>query len=333
MSDNVSNRDKWNFSQDLAIPTSDYLKKKNKMISDEYLEMLARTQGIFKYDGMPETLSARRVELVTQTEGYSFIADVENPASPYKSGLYALKGFAGGVLDPDLLPTQATINNVALGYNKILTIGKDCVMIPNDSCFIGLNPMFSKYACLYAEAMISLRYALINSRLASISYADNSQTIKDLKKLFENIENGESIHGVGGNPFFEGLKNTIYSQGQSETLKEIIETIQYVKSSWYLDLGLQANYNMKREAINGEEVGMNEDTLLPLIDDMLLQRRKAFDKVNEMFGTNIKVSLSSAWKVIRDAIVESKKDDDKNGKDDKPNNDDTSKEENENDKD
>ena len=329
MSDNISNRDKWDFSQDLAIPTSDYLKKKNEMIRDEYLQMLTRTQRIFEYDDLPDTLSARRFELVTQTEGYSFIADVKKPASPYKNGLYALKGFAGGVRDPNLLATQATINNVALGYNKILTIGKDCVMIPNDSCFIGLNPMFSKYACLYAEAMISLRYALVNSRLASISYADNAQTIKDLKKLFENIENGESIHGVGGNPFFEGLKNTIYSQGQSETIKEIIETIQYVKSSWYLDLGLQANYNMKSEAINGEEVGMNEDTLLPLIDDMLLQRQKGFKKVNEMVGTNIKVRLSSAWKVIRDAIVESKKDDDKG---DKPKNDE-SKEDNENDKD
>ena len=53
MSDNVSNRNKWNFSQDLAIPTSDYLKKKNEMIRDEYLQMLTRTQRIFEYDDLP----------------------------------------------------------------------------------------------------------------------------------------------------------------------------------------------------------------------------------------------------------------------------------------
>ena len=52
---------------------------------------------------------------------------------------------------------------------------------------------------------------------------------------------------------------------------------------------------MKRESLNDDEIAANEDTLKPLIDDMLEQRQIAIDEVNKMFGTNIKVSLNSSW--------------------------------------
>ena len=85
-------------------------------------------------------------------------------------------------------------------------------------------------------------------------------------------------------------------------LKDVIETYQYLKGSWYNELGLNANYNMKRESINESESDMNEDALLPLIDDMLKSREIAVEQINKMFGTDIKVELSSSWKKIRDEI-------------------------------
>ena len=40
---------------------------------------------------------------------------------------------------------------------------------------------------------------------------------------------------------------------------------------------------------------MNNDALLPLVDDMLKCRERSAEKVNEMFGTEISVSLASSW--------------------------------------
>ena len=54
---------------------------------------------------------------------------------------------------------------------------------------------------------------------------------------------------------------------------------------------------MKRESINSNESQLNEDQLHPLIDDMLTERREAIEKVNSMFGTNIRVDFNSAWEV------------------------------------
>ena len=52
---------------------------------------------------------------------------------------------------------------------------------------------------------------------------------------------------------------------------------------------------MKRESINSNEAQLNEDALLPLVDDMLECRRLAIEKINTMFGTNIQVYLDSSW--------------------------------------
>jgi hypothetical protein len=76
----------------------------------------------------------------------------------------------------------------------------------------------------------------------------------------------------------------------------LIESQQYIRATWFNDLGLNANYNMKRESINSGESQLNDDALLPLVDNMLECRKIAVDKINAMFDTSISVDLASAWK-------------------------------------
>jgi hypothetical protein len=52
---------------------------------------------------------------------------------------------------------------------------------------------------------------------------------------------------------------------------------------------------MKREAINANEAQMNEDSLLPLIDDMIQCRKEGLEQVKEMFGVDIGVEFASSW--------------------------------------
>ena len=78
-------------------------------------------------------------------------------------------------------------------------------------------------------------------------------------------------------------------------LTQFIELHQYLKGSMYNELGLNANFNMKREALGAGESGLNADILFPLVDDMLANRQECLDEVNKMFGTNIKVEFNSTW--------------------------------------
>ena len=59
---------------------------------------------------------------------------------------------------------------------------------------------------------------------------------------------------------------------------------------------------MKRESLNSVESQLNDDALLPLVNNMLQCRIDGFNKVNEKYGTNITVELNSSWKSNADAI-------------------------------
>ena len=75
----------------------------------------------------------------------------------------------------------------------------------------------------------------------------------------------------------------------------MIELQQYLKASWFNEIGLNANFNMKREYLSTEEIQASTDLLIPLSDDMLMCREQGIKAVNELFGTNISVKKNSAW--------------------------------------
>lgn len=322
MASKVPNRQDWKFGADLTFG-GNILLDKDALISQYQTYMLDRTHRMFTYDGLDDdsvkdTFSVRRCETVTQMNSYCFLVKVDSPAKPYKKGIYALNGFLGSVVDPFGIPTEATINNVALNFNKILKIGKDCVLYPNDTSFTGLQPVFSLYASLLADVDISLRYALINSRIPNMFNGTESQVAEDVQKIYEDIDAGKKLFGcVITNPFFDGFKNAINTNSKEGLIKELLEAKQYLMSNWFIFLGLNSNYNMKREAINSTESGMNEDALIPLVDDMLHVRNDALEKANKLWGTHLSVRLDSAWAEVHEDYKEESQEGDKSPLEDK----------------
>lgn len=276
------------FMQAIGTPGIRYSPRaKGKNITDIIGYMLARSQAMFQYKGLPDSIPQRNLELYLQMNGNAGIAE-------YGGVLYAFRGGLGGEPDPYYMPTIFTVSNPALNFSRNYRIGEECIIIPNDSLYMGLIPMFSRYASSLVESELSLHVALINTRLIDLITAQTSRSKEAAIKMLSDIENGEL--GVILDQTLDGsIKAFPYSQSQNRTITELIEGIQYLKASWYNELGLNANYNMKRESINSGESQLNNDALLPLVDDMLRCRQNAIDKVNALFGTDITVSLSSSW--------------------------------------
>ena len=252
--------------------------------------MLARTQSMFKYDNLPDTIPQRMLELYLQSKGNCVITNVNGE-------LYALVGGLGGEPDAYYRPTLYTVANPFLKFNKVLKINEDCVLIYNDSLMTGLMPMFSRYATQLVENDISMNIADINSRIISLISATDDRTRISAQQYLKDVTDGK-LGIIADNSLIneDSIKAQVFgNSSSSETIKNLIEYHRYIKASWFNDLGLNANYNMKREAINSSESALNDDALLPLIDDMLKCRKDAVDKINKMFGTNITVSLNSSW--------------------------------------
>ena len=257
--------------------------------------MLNRTQSMFKWNGLPETIPERNLELMLQINGNVGVASVEGL-------LYAFCGGLGGEPNPYYMPTLYTVANPALKLSKNYVIDGDIIIIPNDTMYMGLIPMFERYAKAITETELSIELANINSRIISLISAGDDKTKASAEKYIEDIIKGKPSV-IGANAFLEGVKAQPYATtGNSNIMKSLIELEQYLKASWYNELGLNANYNMKRESINSGESQLNNDMLLPLVDDMLKRRKEGAEKVNDMFGTSITVELASAWEDNQEEI-------------------------------
>lgn len=257
--------------------------------------MLNRSQQMFKYRGLPDTIPARMLELYLQTSGYCAIAE-------YEGKLYAYIGGQGGEPDEYYRPTLFTVANPYQGFSKNLKIGSECILIRNDSLELGMLPLYHRYAYHLTENELSLLVSDINSRITSLISASDDRTKESALQYLGDIESGK-LGVIGETAFLEGLRTQPYS-GQSGrgVLTDLIEYEQYLKASWYNEIGLDANFNMKRESINTTEAKMNSDALLPLIDDMITCRREAMEQVNALFGTSITVDYTSAWEDNQEQI-------------------------------
>lgn len=251
--------------------------------------MLNRTQKIFEWKGLPDTIPERILEMYLQINGHCAFMRHEN-------NLYVYTGGLGGEPDVYYRPTLYTIANPAQRIDINAIIDKDCIVMLNDSTLTGLIPMFQRYAYNMTETEISLYVANINSRIISLISAQDDNTAKSAQKYISDIMDGK-LGVIGEAKFFEDLKATPFSaSGSHGIITDLIELMQYNKASWFNEIGLNANYNMKRESINSNESQLNNDALSPLVDDMLDNRKFYSEKVNEMFGTNITVDLASSWK-------------------------------------
>lgn len=265
---------------------------KTRLINDIVRYMLIRTQAMFEYTGLPETIPQKFLEAYVQSSGFAGIVKV-------RGELYAMWGGLGGVPDVYYQPTVLTVANPALHYDGSLEIGKDCEIIRNDFLFEGLKPLCSRYATLLAENFISIRMASINKRTQTFLRADNDRDKDAADKFVKDLVDGK-LSAVMTTPFFDGITAQPYGQNSgSSQITELTELHQYLESKWFNELGLQANYNMKRESLSAAELGLNNDIMLPMIDQMLLCRQQDLEKVNAMYGTNISVKLSSAWEDVQ----------------------------------
>lgn len=265
----------------------EYVTDKRKSAQSYINYMLIRLQKMFKYDNLPDTIPREMLECYLLQGGSCFITKVNDK-------LYAFQGTMGGEPDPYYRPTLYIVANPALKFDKSLDLWKDGVLMRNDTLWLGLFPLMARYAALMSENIVTIRVADVMLRVVAMLTAPDDATRTAADMYLRKLEKGE-LGVVGENRFFEGVKLQSPPSNNGSYLTQFIELQQYLKASFYNEIGLNANYNMKREAIMEGESSLNEDSLLPLCDEMLRCRQEDVARVNEMYGTDISVEFDSAW--------------------------------------
>ena len=268
---------------------------KGMLLSSYIRYYLARLQSMFKYEGLPDSIPQKWLENYLIVNGSCVWIETEK-------GLIVTRAGIGGKPDEYYIPTECIVTNpyIQQQYNKIYTRDVDCVLMVNDTYAQGLLPLLKKYCALMVEADVSMNINCVMSRGTVLLSAIDDNTKDSARLWIKNLVSGD-LGVIGETPFLGANQEQDLTvnklSGADATITNLIEYKQYLKAGLYNELGLQSNYNMKREAINSNESQLTEDELHPLLDNMLKERQDALEKVNAMFGTNISVSFNSAWEI------------------------------------
>lgn len=266
-------------------------------------ETFDRLQSLFVYEGLPEEVPAKWLEHYLMSNGTAIFTKLNDK-------YYVFNGHPGAEMNAYYVPLRYVVADPWVKLPDGNTLSKefiiedhtwngkevkaDCVMIRNDTFAVGLLPMVTKYCRRIMENEITMELASILAR-ATINISCSDDRTKSSAELWlKRLIDGE-LAIMSETPFIEGLNVREFKE-VADCLVPLIEYHQYTKASFFNDIGLNANYNMKREAINSNESQLNDDMLKPLIDNMLQMRQEAVEEINKMYGLNITVEFNSAWK-------------------------------------
>lgn len=264
-----------------------YLYNKD-VYTQKYIDtMLNRTQRMFTYKNLPNSLPQFELEKLLQINGFAIIAKVEN-------NIYAFNAGLGGILNEYYEPTKAVVSNPFLKLSKEYDIDSDCVLMRNDTMMSGLLPILAKNSVINCDCEITLDMLCTVLRVQYLISASDDKTRNNAEVFLNKIKNGD-YSVIGDSQFFDGVKFQSFN-GNSQLITQFIQLMQYVKASSFNDIGINANFNMKKERLITTELNINEPSLIPLSENMLDCRKSAVEKINKMFNLNIEVELNCIWK-------------------------------------
>ena len=286
-----------------AVPLDlvSYVTKKPKSAKYYFRYLLNRTMMMFEYKNLPPTIDPQILERYLQVNGVACVAKADD------GNLYCFNGSWGGIQDVYYRPTKFIVSNPHISqlsdgtgktFTKEFTIfgtqPHDAVLMRNVTEWASLTPLIARYAVMMCENCVTVRTATIMLRCLALLSADSDSTKKSAEAYLAKLENGD-LGVIAETRFSKGINLQSPPSNNGSYLTQFIELQQYLKGSFFNELGLRANYNMKREAIGQGESTLDADSILPLCDNMLKCRKEDICEINNLFNLDVQVNFSSAW--------------------------------------
>lgn len=252
--------------------------------------LLSKTCSCFYFKNLPESLDEFYIKSTLLCEGDICISE-------WNGSLYAVSGFAGGEPDEYYKPTIYTMAQPRLG-SKSIKIGENGVVIYNApvDAYIGggLYGLISQTATLLADNIVSINCCQINSRVSAFVTADSDSQAIAAENILKNLYAGKPYKVMRSDLIDKINVNPIATTSTSNTISELVELHNYIIANYFQSIGIRANNMRKKAHLLQDEIDVQNEFLQVSIYEIMSSWQKGFDKVNEMFGTEIEVCLSPA---------------------------------------
>lgn len=175
-------------------------------------------------------------------------------------------------------------------YSGSRTIGKDIVVIRNNSLKNSTYSLVHHYATLLAHNEVTLVDTLINVRDGGgIPIATTEKQKQSIIAYQSKVFNGQ--YGVVTDIGNLGLQYIGSDRKTHQNIMDIVTTREKILKSFYSDIGVRSAFEKRSNSVEAE-VEADTSLLLLNLSDMLDSRKKGAEEVNKLFDTNWDVHIA-----------------------------------------
>ena len=244
--------------------------------------LLEYPMRLFTYEGLPETIPAHVVDIMSYIRGYAGIVKLASG-----NWICASETSLNGVTDYYDIFKQITFST-PLHFGQ-RTIGSTGFVIRNTSLMQPLMPKIERYATMLAHTDISLICELVNLRETDVIEAITENAAKSADMQAQRRYDGEIMTLV--NDGFAMLRhNFIPQKSQNENIR-LFDLRNDILGAYLEEIGIKkAQKKREREVVS--EVAADEPMLKLNISDMLEVKQKDWEKFNAATGHNVKITCN-----------------------------------------
>lgn len=243
--------------------------------------LFERLMRLFIYDGLGEEIEAKEIEERLYMAGHCGIAQYNGK----------LTAFFGSFFGPTVYYDEFTNYTVHSPiYSNTFKIDDNIIVINNNALKNPSIDHVNHYAALLAHAEVTLLKQFVEARdSGGVPIAQNEKAKQSLlayqKAMYQGKINVVSDLAGIGVEYLGADRHT------SLRIAEVWEVRKNLLKSFYADIGVRASFDKKSNAVI-DEITSDTSMLLYNVSDMLEERKKGLEKVNDLFGVNWSVRLS-----------------------------------------
>ena len=261
-----------------------------------FYKLLNYCLGIYQYEGLPKSLPGREVLMNLLLTGHAVIFQNKNNLVTTKTQLFDF--------DEYYRPTKAVYGNVEIN-SKTLYLGVDSEVVyltriqgnvlMDQAVDSGLKTFICRYARQLADAESTANMYMVNIRNASFPVASDDQTKKQVEAFYNSIVLGKRAV-ITDSIVQESFRNIDYATVRSQdSLNDILIARDKILANFFQDIGIKYRQEQKKAQMTEDEIETDEQLLMLDVNQMKEVQQEGFDRVNDLFGTDIRVKINPLY--------------------------------------
>ena len=249
--------------------------------TDYYNRLMLLARSVFKWENLPNNMDERWIENSLFHEGKCVFYNDET------RGLMVAQCTADGSLNNYGDPTNITPYGIDI-ENKSLTPGVDCVLIRNNDEMIPTSETLKLFAFRLADISRTIDVN-VNAQKTPVLILTTEKGRLTLKNIYTQWNGNEPV--IYGDKLLDPEQFKALRTDAPIVFPQLQVEKQTLWNECLTFLGINNANTEKRERLITDEVEANNDHIDLSGECFLKARQMAADAINEIFGTDIKVSF------------------------------------------